>query len=815
MRLRTKIPALLVPLVVAPLLLLGMLAYFQLRATTIDHVYGGTRAALAHVSALMRAEADTASGNLQLFTTNGLVDQYALADEVAARDTLRTPLLQLFADYQSAFPDYFEIRFLQPDGHEDARQTRPYIENVSNQEGDSALFKTLAAAGDAPYSTVFIHPDTGRPALFVGAALYRRDTAREAITVPAELRGYLGISMRMSALERAIEEARIGESGFLFATDAAGQVLMAGAPVELPADFARRMTDIVGARNPVELAIAGTRTMLLGTRLHDNLVLFSALPQLELRALVYQTAIAVIAIVLLAIAITGGGLVSALELLVVRPVSRLRAVAAEIGRGNWNITSGIRSADEIGDLAHAFEDMARNLKDADDRVRYLAYHDNLTGLPNRVMFRDYLTRALSQADRARRKLSILFLDIDGFKRVNDTLGHQAGDQLLKEVARRLSARMREEDMLVHGPECDAQEGLLARLGGDEFIVLLAAIQDLHGPGTVARRFIETLGEVISLNGQECYIGASIGIAIYPDDGADAGELIKNADIAMYHAKSVGKNAYQYFQESMNATALERAALESRLRKAIADNHFSLHYQPQIDPVTREIVGLEALMRWTDPDTGSVSPSAFIPLAEETGLILTLGEWAIDEACRQARAWDARGLRSIPISVNVSGVQFERQDVAQVMQDALHRHRLGAHRLEVEITESAIMRHPERAVEALRRLKAAGVGVALDDFGTGYSSLGYLRRFPIDTLKIDRSFIVEIADNQEDAEIVAAIVAMAHTLGLRVVVEGVETADQLEVVIDKHCDIVQGYVFCRPLSAPDIAEMLSEAQLRIA
>ena len=586
-------------------------------------------------------------------------------------------------------------------------------------------------------------------------------------------------------------------------------MLFGHAGLRLPADFITAVRrGLEDDSEEISLALNDAPTGVHIRRVNDNLLLFAAHPNSDMQNLIVQSALVVLLGLLLVVVVTGGGLVTVLARHIVRPVARLGTVAAEIGSGNWDIESGIESTDEIGDLARAVESMARNLKEADDRVRFLAYHDNLTGLPNRAMFREYLTRALSQAERAEQKLGILFLDIDGFKRINDTLGHQAGDLLLKEVARRLSSRLREEDMLTHVDDGKKPEGLLARLGGDEFIVLLTSIHDLHGPGTVARRFIKTLGETMILNGQECNIGASIGIAIYPDDGADAGELIKHADIAMYHAKGLGKNAYQYFQSSMNSAVLERAALEAKLRKAMTDHHLSLHYQPQIDPLSMQVLGLEALIRWTDPESGPISPGAFIPLAEETGLILSIGEWVIDEACRQARQWDIRGLPAVPISVNVSGVQFERQDVAEIVRLAVSRHHLPPGRLEVEITESAIMRHPERAVAALKSLRASGVGVALDDFGTGYSSLSYLRRFPIDTLKIDRSFILEIDTNHEDAEIVAAIVAMAHTLGLRVIVEGVETEAQLKVIVAKHCDIVQGFVFSRPLPASEIPALLS-------
>ena len=805
MKLKAKIPALVLPLVVAPLLVLSVLAYTRIHDAMREQMESETARALRNATSHMQQAVSAARGNLQLFENNPVLTKYATTSETDRYTLLQPALLDIFRACQAAFPDYFEIRFLTPDGYEDARQARFDIGNASDEEGAAAWFQRLAADTEDAYVTTYMHPDTGRPALFVGAAVKRRDmTVDNGDTVPV-LRGYLGITVDLVEFARNIEEAHVGKSGYLFATAPDGKVLFGRDDLRLPADFVTRVrAALSSASDEITVDIGDEPTGLHMRQLNDGLLLFAAHPHADTRNLIFQAGAIVLLGVLLILVVTGGGLVAVLARHIVRPVLRLGAVAAEIGSGNWDVESGIASDDEIGDLARSVEDMARNLKAADDRVRFLAYHDNLTGLPNRAMFRDYLTRALSQAERAEQKLGVLFIDIDGFKRINDTLGHQTGDLLLKEIARRLTARLREEDMVTHcEPSAAGNDGLLARLGGDEFIVLLTGVHDPHGPGTVARRFIKTLGETITLNGQDCHVGASIGIALYPDDGADAGELMRNADIAMYHAKSLGKNAYQYFQSSMNAAVLERAALEAKLRKAIADHHLSLHYQPQVDPRSGEIVGLEALLRWTDPETGPISPGAFIPLAEETGLILQIGEWVIDEACRQARAWDARGVRPVPISVNVSGVQFERQDVADVVRAAVQRHHLPPGRLEIEITESAIMRHPDRAVAALNTLRESGAGVALDDFGTGYSSLSYLRRFPIDTLKIDRSFIMEIDQNQEDAEIVAAIVAMAHTLGLQVIVEGVETAAQLEVIVAKQCDVVQGFVYSRPLPAADV------------
>ncbi|MCC6707115.1 MAG: EAL domain-containing protein [Gammaproteobacteria bacterium] len=809
MKLHAKIPALVLPLVVAPLLVLGAFAYSKIHDNMRQRVEADAHRALRTASGQLSQEIAAARGNLQLFLSNIVVAKYATtSDENERYSLLQKPLLEVFKACQTAFPNYFEIRFLLPDGYEDARQSRAELGNTSDDESASVWFKRLTRSTEADYATVYLHPDTGLPALFVGTSVKLRDATVDAGEQLATLRGYLGISADLGDFSHAVSDARVGETGYMFATDNEGHVLFGNPKLQLPADFIKTAEHALKSQaEEFAIKVDGMPTGLHVRRLNDNLLLFAAHPDSEMQSLTMQSATVVLFGVLVVVLFTGGGLVAVLARHIVRPVERLGTVAAEIGTGNWDIKSGIASDDEIGDLARSVEDMASNLKEADDRVRFLAYHDNLTGLPNRVMFREYLTRALSQAERADQKLGILFLDIDGFKRINDTLGHQTGDLLLKEVARRLTSRLREEDVVAHGEEGAKPDGLLARLGGDEFIVLLTAVHDLHGPGTVARRFIKSLGETITLNGQDCHIGASIGIAIYPDDGSDAGELIKNADIAMYHAKSLGKNAYQYFQSSMNAAVLERAALEAKLRRAIGEDQLSLNYQPQINPRTTQVVGLEALLRWTDPESGPVSPGAFIPLAEETGLILPIGEWVIDEACRQARQWDARGLPSVPISVNVSGVQFERQDVAEIVRDAVTRHQLPPGRLEIEITESAIMRHPERAVAALKTMRESGVGIALDDFGTGYSSLSYLRRFPIDTLKIDRSFILEIDQNEEDAEIVAAIVAMAHTLGLRVIVEGVETESQLDVIIAKDCDVVQGFVFSRALPASDIPALL--------
>ena len=490
-------------------------------------------------------------------------------------------------------------------------------------------------------------------------------------------------------------------------------------------------------------------------------------------------------------------------------------LSKEIGRGNLDIKSGLTSIDEIGTLATAFEAMAGSLRKSDEQIRYVAYHDTLTGLPNRAMFQEYLNHVIAHAHRNRKQFSLLFLDVDDFKRINDTLGHETGDLLLQEVTERLSNCLRDTDYVARLGGFDEPDEFLARLGGDEFIILLPDISDQHAPGALAHRLIEALSQPFFMSEHEFYVSASIGITLYPVDGEEGAELIKNADIAMYHAKEQGKNNYQYYLESMNALAHERLSLEHKLRRALENNELCLHYQPQVEAASGRIVGVEALLRWFDPDQGLIPPDVFIPVAENSGLILPIGEWVINEACRQNKAWQKAGLEKIVVSVNISGIQFARQNVPEVIEAALQKSRLLPAFLETEITESVIMDQPERAVEQLSAIKDLGISIALDDFGTGYSSFSYLHRFPIDTLKIDRSFISDICKKTEHAEIVAAIIAMSHILKLRVVAEGIEDEDQLDLLVARDCDIIQGYLFSRPLPAEEVTQLLARPTLRTA
>jgi diguanylate cyclase (GGDEF)-like protein len=436
----------------------------------------------------------------------------------------------------------------------------------------------------------------------------------------------------------------------------------------------------------------------------------------------------------------------------------------------------------------------RQRRRANERVHHIAFHDDLTSLPNRLLLNQRLDQALSRHRRAGSKLAILFMDLDRFKVINDSLGHEVGDVLLRQVADRLRAQSREGDTI-------------ARMGGDEFVVLIENHDNLKDISAYAHRLVEQLSAPYLLGKKDCHVTLSIGISVFPSDGNDSQALLKAADVAMYRAKEMGRNNYQYYLPSMNVHTLERLELESDLSRALERREFLLYYQPKVDIATGLITGTEALLRWKHPVRGLVPPLEFISLAEETGLIVPIGEWVLATACAQNKVWQDLGLTRLGISVNLSARQFSDSMLLEKLTRIIQASGIDPSSLELEITESVVMSHAECAVRVLEQLKSIGVRIAIDDFGTGYSSLGYLKRFPIDTIKVDRSFIRDIPADSGDMKIARAIIAMAHALRLKVVAEGVENAEQLTFLRAQRCDAVQGYFLFRPLPADEVADAL--------
>jgi diguanylate cyclase (GGDEF)-like protein len=456
-------------------------------------------------------------------------------------------------------------------------------------------------------------------------------------------------------------------------------------------------------------------------------------------------------------------------------------LAGLLGRMSWHLAQN-RIRESETKLVHA------------QRVEYLAYHDGLTGLPNRSMFSKLLSQRISEAHRYHRQLAVAFLDLDRFKQINDTLGHEAGDQLLQEVAKRLRASVRESDTV-------------ARLGGDEFVVLLPELGDATYAASVAQKILSVIAKPFTLIGHEFRITASIGISAYPEDGLDEQTLTKNADIAMYQAKAEGKNNFQFYSENLNANSLERLTLESSLRHALEHNEFRLCYQAKRDIGSGRITGMEALLRWEHPDLGLVAPMQFIPIAEETGLIVPIGRWVLETACSQNVAWQSAGVPPLNIAVNLTARQFSDEHLLEDVTAVLETTGMDPHLLEFELSESLLIRDIETTLRILTGLKRLGIRIAIDDFGTGYSSLATLQRFPLDTIKIDRSLIHDISAEPEGTGLADAVIAMGKNLSLTVVAQGVETAEQADYLRTHACDELQGFYFNRPLPSEEFTQLL--------
>ena len=453
---------------------------------------------------------------------------------------------------------------------------------------------------------------------------------------------------------------------------------------------------------------------------------------------------------------------------------------------NGRVRGGLGMIEDISDQ-----------KQVEKLINHMVYHDQLTNLPNRFLFKDRLHLAFSRAKREKKMLAILFIDLDRFKNINDTLGHDKGDQILQGVSERLHTLV------------DTDKFTLARYGGDEFIVLLPEIDHSEEAAKISKNIVKGLADPWSIGGHDIHVTASIGISLFPSDGEDIDTLVKHADVATHRAKEMGRNRYEFYTPSMNEKAFEKLSLESSLRKAITQNEFFLCFQPQVDIKSRKIIGMEALIRWKHPFRGLVSPAEFIPLAEETGLIIPIGEWVLQKACMQNKLLQKEGYSPIRVAVNLSVSQFQQPDIVEVIKRVLAETELDPQYLEIELTESVIIQDVEDTFRKIKELKEMGIQIAIDDFGTGYSSLSYLRNLFIDTLKIDRSFVKDVTTKNNDALISSAIINLAQNLKINVVAEGVETQEQLEFFQARSCDKMQGFLFSKPIIAAELKPLLVE------
>jgi diguanylate cyclase (GGDEF)-like protein len=806
-RLPTKILLLIAPMVVLPILAIGIAAYRLIETSDLARAAAETASLAEQMEMRLQAAIGTAHANLELFAQSNLLYRYVSAEDEDVRYVLLQPsLLRQFTSYQQAYPEYVEIRLKNVDGEEEARASmRGHGASVRPIQ-DGRFLERLRASPDPVHHEFMRDPQTRELILMIGKRLAFREPHLDPITAPLLDRGYLIMHVAVAPMIAQASQALRESTGY-FITDGEGSVVFGGPVLEdrrtlVPEEFRPLLKSVVEG-NAVSLQLADQATIAHGLALDDEFLLFAAYSMADTHRASRVLGIQVILVTLAAVVVATALLFAVLHYLLVCPLNRLSRAARSIGSGDLDHRIDIASKDEVGLLADTFRDMCQNLKESNRQISFLAYHDNLTGLHNRPMFREFLTHAIAHARRNGERLALLFIDIDDFKKINDSVGHPAGDELLRSFANRLSDCLRDEDFVSRSNR--------ARLGGDEFLVMLSGIKAPIDAGKVAKRIVRPFDGPVRLADQEFLITASIGVSVFPEDGTDGDTLIRNADTAMYHAKRLGKGDYQFFSQELNAAILERVQMESRLRPALERGEFVLHYQPQVDLRSGELVGLEALIRWNQPDLGLIPPNRFIPLAEETGVIVPLGLWVVETACAQITDWRARGLTPVPIAFNVSAAQINRPGLADGIAAAMHAHGVEPEMLELELTETAVMHAPDQAIATIASIAQLGLRISLDDFGTGYSSLSHLRRFAINQLKIDRSFVKDIGSDPDDAAIVAGVIALARSLGLGVIAEGVEDAEQRAFLLARGCELGQGYYFGRPEPAPVIENLLHRKQ----
>lgn len=798
MKLLLKMLGWLVPLVLVPLLAVAILAYQTVQQITIDQAYHELQKITDDVGHQVTSNTDRARHNLDMISNDGLIQDYLRVSEAERYTLYQAPLLRRFKALQTAYPEYLSLQLHTPQGTKTV--SRATQENAAPSETltNTLIDQLNKADTDTP---LLLAPDTfsaEHPWLMVAKRVEGRLYANNP-GVKGTL-GYVIASVDGKFLQQTLDQATSQQNALYLVVNAQRQSLFGSTELsadEVLPDIERKMRS--AHPNVIEVAVQGQRYLALRSSVADGVDLFvlksletltSASESLTRMMAGVSLIVASIAIVVLYFIVT---------IIITRPLSKLNDATRAIATGDLDIDIDVNQSDEVGDLARSLRNMTHKLKRSTEQIEELAYFDTLTGLPNKVSFFDGVQSLIQQAEAGNTMVAVLFFDLDNFKTINDSLGHHYGDELLMSVGSRLRECIRGSDMLqsAHNLQKEVKGSMIARLGGDEFTLALANIQEPQQASKVAVRILTKLAMPFHLNDNEVFVGASIGIAVYPRDGTTVEALLKHADIAMYEAKSRGKNNFQYFDQHMNDPINERLALESAMRAAIEHQEFQLYYQPKVPVGNARRYEFEALLRWKHPQKGFVSPAVFIPIAEETGLIQQIGEWIFDTACAQIRRWLDEGYDNVCVSVNLSPVQMNFGNPIGVISHCLQKYDIPARHLEVEITESGLMRNEQIATSILEHLKETGIHVALDDFGTGYSSLAYLRRFPIDVLKIDRAFIKDVESDPISTKVLDAVITLAKSLDLAIVAEGVETQAQLSMLEQRGCDLIQGYFYARP------------------
>jgi diguanylate cyclase (GGDEF)-like protein len=805
MRLLLKILGILIPLVMLPVLGVGLLAYDSLQTVASSQARGQLRQISTLIGQSVQATTDRGLNNLEVFGSDNLLREFLRANSNDRELLYRGPVNRKLKAFQNAYPEYTGLHLFLPTGELAISRESDSIEPLVPDRAAALLggpSDGSTAAGDRSAPVIAEDFSRTHPHMYLVRRVALDESGRAGSSAT------LISSYDASAIVRLLDTTATNNGVRYVLRDSQARIRLAD-PASTDAPW---LGSVVNQHRNT----AGTGQSLITDiddvpylSRHDellaglSLITLKPLDELTRASQELTTRIALVSIIIALLAC--GVMYVSVTRLITRPLQSLAEATRVIAEGHLDLALNLPQKDEVGDLGRALTDMSRRLRQSTEQIEELAYFDSLTGLPNKVSFFDGVQALIDGAAANNSAVALMFFDLDNFKTINESLGHQLGDELLNQVGLRLRECVRTGDIIetVHNLQRHTGNALLARMGGDEFTLALANIQDAQQASKVAVRILAKLAMPFHLGDNEVFVGASIGIATYPHDGENAEQLLKHADIAMYEAKARGKNNFQFFDMRMNDPINERLALESAMRVALDNREFMLFYQPKIPVGDQHHFEFEALLRWKHPQKGFISPAVFIPIAEETGLIQHISEWVFDEACRQAKVWLDQGVDDVRVSVNLSPVQMNYGNPVGTVSTCLKTHDLPARCLEVEITESGLMRNEQLATSTLKLLKDSGIRIALDDFGTGYSSLAYLRRFPIDVLKIDRAFIRDVETDATSVKVLDAVFSLAKSLNLDIVAEGVETQHQRDMLAERHCDYIQGFFYAKP-TPPDEA-----------
>ncbi|MBF0265238.1 MAG: EAL domain-containing protein [Gammaproteobacteria bacterium] len=806
LRLRSKLLLLLIPIIILPLSGLSYIAVNQLNTLTENNATREFDRLLEQYQAEFNTLINTAVSNIQLFSqSNELKNYMQVEDEGERYWLLQASLMRLFSSYQKAFPNYYEIRILLPDGFEDTRViNNKHLHNVTENEKNTDLFHMIHhQIPNTPSLHFQTNPDDNKLILHVGLDIRLVNSDQDPITAKKKLRGYMILTVNLEEFFLRLSKQKIGQQGYFFVIDNQGIIKYHPDAMQVGKKISSFQL-LWDSANAIKTSLLGIPSYIRGFKQNNQLMIIASMPTQELHTdsnKLSQAVFIIATVSVLAIMIVTFLLFNRFFLV---PINKLQNKMRIFAQNKELDDPPLHfSRDELGELERDFCHMAEQLRESHLKIEFQAYHDHLTGVINRVQLINIINQKL--AAQTIQPFALLLIDIDGFKTINDIMGHRAGDDLLIVIAQRIR-NLVDSFGNVNG----INKVSLARLGGDEFMVILNSFDQQYDIEQIAQSILAQFTQSFIVKRQNIYVGASIGVASYPAHGSNTEELMHNADLAKLTAKSTGKNQVVFYNTNLEDTARERAVLEHLLHNAMdSSTELFMTYQPKMQLSNKNINSVESLIRWKQPEKGFIGPDIFIPCAEENGQIIKLGEWILRTICRQACNWQQHLNYKIKIAVNISAQQLIQQNFLNMVSTILKQENCPSELIEFEITETSMLNHDEKIRNILNKIKELGIAISLDDFGTGYSSLSHLRQFPIDTIKIDRSFIQEATENNDDRSIVTAIVSMSHKLGLDVIAEGVETEQQLHFLEQIGCDFIQGYYLSRPVSADELEHFINQ------